>query len=76
VTKLLKVYKFRTTSYRPSANGRIERVHRTINDLMSQMASEGQIDWQACLPHVVAAYNAAQHETTRISPFFDVRKRI
>jgi hypothetical protein len=70
VASLLKVQKLRTTSYRPSANGRIERVHRTINNLMSKMVSEGQRDWQDCLPHVVAAYNAAQHETTNFSPFY------
>jgi hypothetical protein len=39
-------------------------------NLMSKMVSEGQRDWQDCLPHVVAAYNAAQHETTNFSPFY------
>jgi transposase InsO family protein len=70
VSSLLKIHKLRTTVYRPSASGRIEWVHRTINNLMSKMVSEGQKDWQDCLPYVVAAYNAAQHETTGYSPFY------
>jgi hypothetical protein len=36
---------------------------------MGKMVSEGQRDWQDCLPRVAAAYNAAQHETTNFSPF-------
>lgn len=70
MTTLLRGHKLGTTFYRPSANDRIERVHRTINDLMSKMVNEGQNDWQDCLPHVFAVYNAAEHETTGFSPFY------
>jgi transposase InsO family protein len=70
VTKVLGIQKLRTTAYRASANGRIERVHRTINDLLSKVVSENQRDWQDFLPKIVTAYNAASHETTGMSPFY------
>lgn len=69
-TRLMGINKLRTTAYRPSANGRIERVHRTLNGLLSKVVSDNQRDWQERLPMVVAAYNAARHDTTGYSPFF------
>ena len=75
VTQVLIIRKLRTTAYRPSANGRIERVHRTINDLLSKVVSDSQRDWQDKLPMIAAAYNAAQHETTNYSPYYIVYGR-
>ena len=75
VTQVLGIRKLRTTAYRPSANGRIERVHRTMNGLLSKVVSENQRDWQDKLPMITAAYNAAQHETTSYSPYYLVYGR-
>ena len=70
ITTLLGIRKLRTTGYRPSANGRIERVHRSLNDLLSKIVSESQRDWEDKLPMVTAAYNAARHEATGYSPYY------
>jgi transposase InsO family protein len=70
VTRLLNIHKTRTTAYRPQSNGRCERVHRTINDLMAKVVSDSQRDWQDRLPMIVAAYNAAHHETIGHSPYY------
>jgi hypothetical protein len=70
VTRILGIDKMRTTAYRASANGRVERVHRTLNTLLSKTVSEHQRDWDERLPMVVAAYNAARHETTEYSPYY------
>jgi predicted aspartyl protease len=70
VTRLLGVEKLRTSAYRASANGRVERVHRTMNALLSKVVSENQRDWAERLPMVIAAYNAAHHETTEYSPYY------
>ena len=75
VTQVLGIRKLRTTAHKPSANGRIERVHRTINALLSKVVSENQRDWQDKLPMITAAYNAAQHETTSYSPYYLVYGR-
>ena len=70
VTRLLNIHKIRTTAYRSQSNGRYERIHRTINDLMAKVVSENQRDWQDRLPMIVVAYNAAHHDTTGHSPFY------
>jgi transposase InsO family protein len=55
VTRLLGVEKLRTSAYRASANGRVERVHRTMNALLSKVVSENQRDWAERLPMIIAA---------------------
>jgi len=37
---------------------------------MAKVVSDCQRDWQDRLPMIVAAYNAAHHETTGHSPFY------
>jgi transposase InsO family protein len=69
IARPLGVQQLTTTSCRPSANGRVEIVHRTINDLMAKVISESQRDWQDRLGLITAAYNAAHHEATGFSPF-------
>jgi transposase InsO family protein len=59
VTKLLGIRKLRTSAYRAFANGRVERVHRTMNTLLSRLVSDNQSDWQTKLPFVVTAINAS-----------------
>jgi transposase InsO family protein len=71
VAEMLFIQKFRTAAYRPSSNGRVERVHRTINQLPAKVVSQhNQRDWQDWLPMVVAAYNAAYHESVGHSTYF------
>jgi transposase InsO family protein len=69
-TKLLGIRKLRTSPYRASANGRVERVYRTMNTLLSRLVSDNQSDWQFKLPFVVTAINASQHDTTGYRPFY------
>jgi hypothetical protein len=70
VTNLLGIHKLRTTAYQTAANGRVERVHRTLNTLFCKVVSDDQKDWQDHLPMVTAAYNASCHESTGFSPFY------
>jgi hypothetical protein len=74
VTKRMDIQKLRTTAYRAQSN-RVERVHKSINHLLSKMISDCQKDWQDKLPMVVAAYNAACHESTGYSPYYLVYAR-
>jgi transposase InsO family protein len=70
VTSIIGIRKLRTTEYRPSSKGQVERVHRTINNLLSKIISENQKDWQDKLPMGTAAYDAAKHEETGYSPYY------
>jgi len=66
--RLLNIDKLRTTAYKPSTNGAIERMHRTMNSMLAKMVTENQRDWDEKLPMVMAAYRASPHEATGFSP--------
>jgi transposase InsO family protein len=65
----------RTTAYKPSTNGQVERFHRTLNSILAKVVSENQRDWDLHLPYAVAAYRATIHEATGYSPNFLVLGR-
>jgi transposase InsO family protein len=58
----------RTSPFRAQANGRCERVHRTMHDIFSKVVADDQKDWDLVLAGVTAAYNASKHESTGYSP--------
>jgi len=64
VCRLLEIEKIRTTSYKPSTNGALERVHRTMNTMLGKIVSENQRDWDSHIAYVLAAYNATEHSAT------------
>jgi transposase InsO family protein len=68
--RLLDIDKLRTTYYKPSTNGAVERFHRTMNSMLAKVVNENQRDWDERLPSVMAAYRASKHESTGFSPNF------
>jgi hypothetical protein len=66
--KLAQITKMRTTPYRPSTNGMVERFHRTLNSMLAKAIRSDQRDWDERLPAVMMAYRASVHESTRYSP--------
>ena len=66
----LEIDKIRTSGYKPSTNGQIERFHRTLNSMLGKVVEENQRDWDERLPAVMAAYRASVHEATGYTPNF------
>src|SRR5207253_5891685 len=66
--KALEIEKLRTSSYRPSTNGGIERFHRTLNSMLAKVMEENQRTWDEHVPLVLAAYRASKHEATGFTP--------
>jgi transposase InsO family protein len=66
--KAMGIDKLRTTAYKPSTNGVVERFHRTLNSMVGKVVSENQRDWDDFLPMVMAAYRATKHDATGFSP--------
>ena len=64
----LEIDKLRTTAYKPSTNGVVERFHRTLNSMLGKIVSDSQRNWDECLPAVMAAYRASPHDSTGFSP--------
>ena len=68
ICRLLQIDKLRTTAYKPSTNGAVERFHRTLNAMIGKVVANTQRNWDECLPTVMAAYRASKHESTGSSP--------
>ena len=67
--KFLQINKTRTTSYHPQSDGMVERLNRTIKDMLSKYISVNQTDWDRFIDGIVFAYNSTIHETTGITPY-------
>lgn len=59
----------RTTAYHPQTNGLTERMNKTIADMLSMYVDAEHKTWDVVLPYITFAYNTAQQETTRMTPF-------
>ena len=66
--KAMEIDKVRTSPYRPTTNGCIERFHRTLNSMLGKVVETNQRNWDECLPSVMAACRAARHDSTGFSP--------
>ena len=67
--ELLGVDKTRTTPYHPQSDGMVERLNRTLEDMLSHYVQKDQKNWDSILPQVMMAYRSSVHETTRCTPF-------
>ena len=68
VCRLLRIHKLRTTPYRPSANGQVERVNRTLMACLRNFVADDQKDWDLYLPLLTAALRSCKNRGTGISP--------
>lgn len=58
-----------TTAYHPQTNGLIERLNKTLADMISMYVDVEHKTWDQILPYVTFACNTATQETTRFTPF-------
>jgi transposase InsO family protein len=68
VCELLKINRLRTSPFHPECNGRLERVHRTIAQMLSHYVNMRNNDWERHLAFAVAAYNTSKHRSTGFTP--------
>ena len=68
VCKLLGIHKSRTTAWRPSANGQVERHNLTIKNAIRCYVSEHQEDWDVNLPLIASAIRASVNRSTGFTP--------
>ena len=66
--RILGCDKIRTTAYKPSTNGAIERLHRSLNSMIGKVIDLDQRHWDEQVPIVMAAYRASRHEATGYTP--------
>ena len=62
------IEKSRTTAYHPQGDGMVERMNRSLLQLLRAYVSD-EAEWERYLPLVLYAYCSAVHTSTGISPF-------
>lgn len=67
-TSLYGVTKIRTSPYRPQSDGMVERLNRSLLNMLSAFVSDSAMDWDEHLPFAVQAYNSSVHSSTGITP--------
>ena len=68
--KLLGIEKIRTTPYHLQTNGSAERVHQTLQRMISKLDPEKCRKWPEHIGSVLIAYNATWSQVTSYSPYF------
>jgi len=68
--QLMSIDKARTSAYKPSTNGNIERFHGTMHSMLAKLVNDNRRDWDTHLPAIAFAYRTSIQETNGFSPFF------
>ena len=68
ICELLMIHKTRTTPYRPSANGQVERYNRTLMDAVRCFVDESQRDWDEYLPQLACALRSSVNRHNGMTP--------
>jgi len=68
ICESLGVEKLRTTAYKPSTNGAIERMHRTLNAMIGKVVGKKHRNLDAQVAYVMTAYNETVHSATGFTP--------
>ena len=66
----LEFNKTRTTSFHLQSNAVIERMNRTLMNILSKCLDQNQSDRSTLLPFVLMAYRSSVHESTGFTPYF------
>lgn len=66
--RLLEVNQTRTTTYHPQSDGLVERMNRSLLNMLSKMCAGKTQDWDTHLPYVLSAYRSTPHASTGCSP--------
>jgi hypothetical protein len=66
---VLGINNLRSSGYKASTGGVVERWHRVLNSLLAKIVSNHQRDWSQFVSYAVFCYNASQHSATSLSPF-------
>ena len=69
VCRLLWVKKVNTSAYHPQSDCLVERLHRTLLDMLSKSTGDNKKAWDTKLPFILFAYRATQQDSTKSSPF-------
>lgn len=67
--RILGITQLPTSGGHPQADGMVERLNRTLKQMLTKVVSRGGKDWDEMLGPVLLAYRTAPHSSTGKSPF-------
>ena len=76
VYDMLNITKTANTSYRPQTDGGVERLNRSIKNMLWKFCQENPKSWVDCLDQVMFAYRTSVHCMTGFSPYFMDKGRL
>ena len=68
--QLLEIDKTRTTPFHPQSIAVIERMNKTLQNMLAKCINDEQSNWSQQLPYVMMAYRSSVHESTGYTPQF------
>jgi len=71
----LNVHHVTTSFYHPQSNGKVERLHRTMNDILAKKIGDNERSWDLYINQMLAALRFNVSESTKFSPFYLVYGR-
>lgn len=70
MSNLFSIEKTRTKPYHPNSDGMVERMNRTIQDMLVKYVAKCQRDWDVHLPMVMMAYRSSVHSSSQYTPHY------
>ena len=68
IMKLYEVHHVQGSSYRPQSQGSVERLNRSLVDMLKHFTGRNVYEWSSYVPYVVSAYNSAVNASTLYTP--------
>ena len=75
LTEKLRVVHLKSSPYHPETNGKIERFHRFMNDLLAKYTYKNPLDWDSYIPSMLMTYRTSVQESTQFTPFLMIYGR-
>ena len=73
--KALEIKKIFTTAYHPQTDGQVERLNKTLVNILRTNMDEYQQGWEDALPFAEYAYNTSVHTSTGETPYMMMYKQ-
>jgi len=68
--QLLEIHHLPSVPYTPRTNGAVERMYRSLNQIVTRLCMGDRHKWDYFLPQAVLALNIRRHDATGFSPFY------